>query len=59
MFWQEERTLLISAPDLPLAGNIEFIKPVGYEDAFELSYDIYDSAFDGCGDVTEAFQLLT
>lgn len=58
-FWQrEEGTLLILSPDSELAGHIEFFKPVGYWDAFELSYQLYDDRFAGHGFVTEAVQLL-
>ncbi len=58
-FWQrEEGTLLILTPDGEMAGHIEFFKPVNYWDAFELSYQLYDSRFAGRGYVTEAVQLL-
>lgn len=57
--WQrEEGTLLIVTPGGELAGHIEFFKPVGYWDAFELSYLLYDGRFAGRGFVTEAVQLL-
>src|SRR5687768_13185498 len=59
-FWQkEEGTLLITTPDAPLAGHIEFFKPVNYWDAFELSYQLYDEQFAGRGYISEAVQLLT
>lgn len=61
-FWQkEEGTLLITAAagDAPLAGHIEFFKPVGYWDAFELSYQLYDQQFAGRGWISEAVQLMT
>ncbi len=59
-FWQkEEGTLLITAADAPLAGHIEFYKPVNYWDALELSYQLYDQQFAGRGWVTEAVQLTT
>jgi [ribosomal protein S5]-alanine N-acetyltransferase len=59
-FWQkEEGTLLITAPDAPLAGHIEFFKPVNYWDAFELSYQLYDEQHAGRGYISEAVQLLT
>lgn len=59
-FWQkEEGTLLITAADAPLAGHIEFFKPVGYWDAFELSYQLYDQRFAGRGWISEAVQLMT
>ncbi|HUG49212.1 MAG TPA: GNAT family protein [Candidatus Limnocylindria bacterium] len=58
-FWQrEEGTLLIRTPDDELAGHIEFFKPVGYWDAFELSYQLYGDRFAGKGYTTEAVQLL-
>jgi RimJ/RimL family protein N-acetyltransferase len=57
--WErEEGTLLIDTPDGEMAGHIEFFKPVGYWDAFELSYQLYDDRFAGRGYVTEAVQLL-
>ncbi len=58
-FWErEEGTLLIVTADGEMAGHIEFFKPVGYWDAFELSYQLYDDRFSGHGYVTEAVQLL-
>jgi RimJ/RimL family protein N-acetyltransferase len=58
-FWQkEEGTLLIVSGDGEIAGHIEFFKPVGYWDAWELSYQLYDEAFAGRGYVSEAVQLL-
>jgi RimJ/RimL family protein N-acetyltransferase len=58
-FWQkEEGTLLIVSGDGEIAGHIEFFKPVGYWDAFELSYQLYDAGFAGRGYVSEAVQLL-
>jgi RimJ/RimL family protein N-acetyltransferase len=58
-FWQrEEGLLLIVSPDGEIAGHIEFFKPVGYWDAFELSYQLYDDRFAGRGFTTEAIQLL-
>jgi RimJ/RimL family protein N-acetyltransferase len=57
--WQrEEGTLLIVSPAGEMAGHIEFFKPVGYWDAWELSYQLYDDAFAGRGYVSEAVQLL-
>jgi RimJ/RimL family protein N-acetyltransferase len=57
--WQrEEGTLLILDEGGDLAGHIEFFKPVAYWDAFELSYQLYDTSFAGRGFVTEAVQLL-
>jgi RimJ/RimL family protein N-acetyltransferase len=59
-FWQrEEGELIIAADDAPIAGHIEFFKPVAYWDAFELSYLLYDDRHAGRGWVTEAVQLLT
>ena len=59
-FWQrEEGMLLILDPGgRPIAGHIEFFKPVSYWDAFELSYQLYDERYAGRGYVTEAVQLL-
>jgi RimJ/RimL family protein N-acetyltransferase len=58
-FWQrEEGTLLITTPSGEMAGHIEFFKPVGYWDAWELSYQLYDDRFAGRGLVTEAVQLM-
>ena len=58
-FWQrEEGTLLIVTPEDELAGHIEFFKPVGYWDAFELSYQLYGEQFAGRGYTTEAVRLL-
>ena len=58
-FWQrEEGTLLITTPSGEMAGHIEFFKPVGYWDAWELSYQHYDDRFAGRGLVTEAVQLM-
>ncbi|HEX2883182.1 MAG TPA: GNAT family protein [Candidatus Limnocylindria bacterium] len=57
--WEREAgTLLIVTPEGQLAGHIEFFKPVGYWDAFELSYQLYDGRFAGRGYATEAVQLL-
>lgn len=59
-FWQrEEGFLLIITPEGEMAGHIESFKPVGYWDAFELSYQLYGEAFAGHGYPTEAVQLLT
>ncbi len=58
-FWgKEEGTLLIVAADGDVAGHIEFFKPVGYWDAIELAYQLYDAGFAGRGYVSEAVQLL-
>jgi RimJ/RimL family protein N-acetyltransferase len=57
--WErEEGTLLIVTPAGEMAGHIEFFKPVGYWDAWELSYQLYDDAFAGRGYVSEAVQLM-
>ena len=58
--WErEEGTLLIWNRDDEIVGHIEFFKPVGYWDAFELSYLLFDDRHAGHGYVTEAVQLLT
>ena len=58
-FWQrEEGTLLIVTNDGEMAVHVEFFKPAGYWDAFELSYQLYDDRFTGKGYTTEAVQLL-
>ncbi|MEV1129070.1 GNAT family protein [Agromyces sp. NPDC049794] len=58
-FWEpEEGTLLIRNLDGEMVGHIEFFPPVGYWDAFELSYQLYDAAGAGRGYTTEAVQLL-
>ena len=58
-FWQrEEGMFVLVTPEHELAGHIEFFKPVGYWDAFELSYQLYDDRFAGRGFVSEAVQLL-
>jgi RimJ/RimL family protein N-acetyltransferase len=58
-FWQkEEGTLLIEVPQGDVAGHIEFYRPVAYWDAWELSYQLYDSRFAGKGYTSEAVQLL-
>jgi [ribosomal protein S5]-alanine N-acetyltransferase len=58
-FWQkEEGTLVIETRDGEMAGHIEFFKPVGYWDAWELSYQLYEDRFKGKGAITEAVQLL-
>lgn len=57
--WErDEGTLLIRALDGRIVGHIEFFPPVGYWDAYELSYQLYDEAFAGHGYTTEAVQLL-
>lgn len=58
-FWQrEDGMLIISVDGAPIAGEIEFFKPVVYWDCFELSYQLYDQSLAGRGIVTEAVQLL-
>jgi ribosomal-protein-alanine N-acetyltransferase len=58
-FWEpDEGTLLIRSLDGQIVGHIEFFPPVGYWDAFELSYQLYDDAHAGRGYTTEAVQLL-
>ncbi len=57
--WErDEGTLLIRDLDGQIVGHIEFFPPVGYWDAYELSYQLYDEAFAGHGYTTEAVQLL-
>ena len=57
--WERnEGTLLIRDSDRRMVGHIEFFVPVGYWDAYELSYQLYDAAFAGRGYTTEAVQLL-
>ncbi len=58
-FWErDEGTLLIRNRDGQMVGHIEFFPPVGYWDAFELSYQLYDERHAGEGYTTEAVQLL-
>jgi RimJ/RimL family protein N-acetyltransferase len=58
-FWQkEEGYLLIVTQDGELAGHIEFFRPVGYWDAWELSYQLFDERFAGKGYASEAVQLM-
>jgi RimJ/RimL family protein N-acetyltransferase len=58
-FWKREEGLLVMVTrENEIAGHIEFFKPVGYWDAFELSYQLYDDRFAGRGYTTEAIQLL-
>jgi ribosomal-protein-alanine N-acetyltransferase len=57
--WErDEGTLLIRDPDGLIVGHIEFFPPVGYWDAYELSYQLYDDGHAGHGSTTEAVQLL-
>lgn len=58
-FWQrDEGTLLIDTRDGEIAGHVEFFRPVGYWDAYELSYQLYDERFASHGYATEAVQLM-
>ena len=58
-FWQKtEGTLLILAPDDVVVGHVEFFRPVGYWDAFELGYQLQDPRHAGKGYTTEAAQPL-
>ena len=57
--WErDEGTLLIRDLEGRIVGHIEFFPPVGYWDAYELSYQLYDPAAAGHGYTTEAVQLL-
>ena len=57
--WErDEGTLLIRDLEGRIVGHIEFFPPVGYWDAYELSYQLYDAAAAGHGYTTEAVQLL-
>lgn len=57
--WQkDEGMLLIGTPEGDVAGHIEFYRPVAYWDAWELSYQLYDSRFAGKGYTSEAVQLM-
>lgn len=59
-FWQKtEGTLLVVTTDGEVAGHVEFFRPVGYWDAFELGYQLHGDRFAGRGLVTEGVQLLT
>jgi RimJ/RimL family protein N-acetyltransferase len=58
LWGREEGTLLIVTPEGDIAGHIECFKPVGYWDAWELSYLLYEDRFAGRGFVTEAVQLM-
>jgi [ribosomal protein S5]-alanine N-acetyltransferase len=55
---KEEGYLVIVDPEGAIAGHMEFFKPVGYWDALELSYQLYDDRHAGRGYVTEAVQLI-
>ena len=58
-YWEpDEGTLLIRTGKDELAGHIEFFPPVGYWDAYELSYQLYDDRYAGRGLVTAAVRLL-
>ena len=59
-FWKpDEGTLLIgTTDDGETVGHIEFFRPAGYWDAFELSYQLYGDSHAGRGYATEAVQLL-
>ena len=54
----EDGHLLIINGDDEMAGHIQFFRPVGYWDALELSYQLYDDRFAGRGYVTEAVRLM-
>jgi RimJ/RimL family protein N-acetyltransferase len=57
-FWKPDEGTLVIEDDLSIVGHIEFFKPVSYWDAFELSYQLYDSDVTGRGYVTDAVQLM-
>jgi [ribosomal protein S5]-alanine N-acetyltransferase len=58
-YWEpDEGTLLIWTGQGEMAGHVEFFPPVGYWDAFELSYQLYDDRYAGRGYVTTAVQLV-
>jgi len=55
---RDEGTLVIVDPGDAIIGHIEFFRTVSYLDEAELSYQLYDRAFDGKGYVSEAVRLL-
>lgn len=56
--WQREQgTFVILDADDRIVGHLEFFKPVGYWDALELAYQLYDHSVAGRGYTTEAVQL--
>ena len=57
-YWQKEEGMLVIDAGGEIAGHIEFFRPVGYWDAWELSYQLYDDRFAGKGYTSEAVQLL-
>jgi ribosomal-protein-alanine N-acetyltransferase len=58
-YWQKtDGMLVIESAEGEIAGHIEFLRPVSYWDAFELSYQLYADQYAGHGFVTEAVQLL-
>jgi [ribosomal protein S5]-alanine N-acetyltransferase len=53
--WErDEGTLLIWNRDDVMVGHIEFLRPVSYWDAYELSYQLYGQEHAGQGYTTEA-----
>ena len=58
-FWErDEGTLLVWSRDDVMLGHVEFFRAVSYWDAYEISYQLYDSAYAGNGYTTEAVRLL-
>jgi [ribosomal protein S5]-alanine N-acetyltransferase len=58
-FWdRDEGTLVMVDGSDRVVGHVEFFKAVGYWDAFELSYQLYDDVDAGKGYTTEAVQLI-
>jgi RimJ/RimL family protein N-acetyltransferase len=57
-FWDRDEGTLLIRHDDEIVGHIEFFAPVGYWDAFELSYQLYDERHAGQGYTTESVQLV-
>jgi RimJ/RimL family protein N-acetyltransferase len=59
-YWTRDNgTLLIINAAEAIIGQIEFFKPVGYWNAYEIGYILFDPSERGKGITTEATQLLT
>ena len=54
----DQGTLLIRDLDGQIVGHIEFFPRVGYSDAYELSYQLYDEASRGTGTRPRPCRLL-